>query len=167
MNNWKNSILIPVMLVLVWLVPAAHPQRPSTPPTSAKSSPTPDIRAATNDGSSPATRNALAACAAAVDDLIATRQLAAALNSENDALKKRLETEMRSNALLRELSDTRKNENAALTDALSAKSETIAAKDAVIASQDKLISALKQKKASPWRRLGDILIGAAIAVVVR
>ncbi len=159
MNNWKNSLPIAAMLVLAWFVPAAYPQQPSTPVISAKSSPTPAIRAVQSD--------ALAACAAAVDDLIATRQLAEAIDAENDALKKRLETEKQATALLRELSDTRKSENGALTEALSAKNQTIAAKDAIIESQDKLIAVLKQKKVSPWRRLGDILIGAAIAVAVK
>lgn len=157
MNNWKNSLPIAAMLVLAWLAPAAFPQQQPIPPTSAKSSPTPGIRAVRSD----------AACAAAVDELIATRQLAAALDEENAALAKRLETEKQTTTLLRELNETRKNENAALGEALSAKNQTIAARDAVIATQDRLIGQLKQKRPSPWRRLGDILIGAAIAAAVR
>lgn len=170
MNNWKNSLLIPATLVLAWLGPAAYPQQPPAPTSSAKSSPTPDTRAVRSDGQSQpgsATRNTLAACSAAVDDLIVTRQLAEALDAENSALRERLENEKQSAALLRELSETRKSENAALAAALSAKNQTIAAKDAAIATQDKLIEQLKQKKSSPWRRLGDILIGAAIAAVLK
>ena len=163
MNNWKNSLLIPATLVLVWLAPAAYPQqRPiqqPAPTSSAKGSPTPDIRAVRS--------NALDACAAAADDLIATRQLAVAIDTENAALKKRLETEKQATAFLKELNETRKSENAALADTLAAKNQTIAAKDAVITTQDKLIEQLKQKRSSPWRRLGDILIGAAIAAVVK
>ena len=162
MNNSKNYLPIPVLLVIVWfawLVPAAFPQQPSIPTSSAKSSPTPAIHAVRID--------AFAACAAAVDDLVATRQLAAALDVENAALKKRLDLEKQSTELLRELNDTHKSENAALAEAISAKNQTIAAKDAVIATQDKLIGLLKQKKPSPWRRLGDILIGAAVAAALR
>ncbi len=167
MNNWKNSILIPAMLVLVWFVPAAYPQQPSAPAISAKSSQTPDIRAVRSDGIDRHKQNALAACGAAVDDLIATRTLAEALDAENDSLKKRLETEKRAAALMRELGDTRKSENAALVEAISAKNQAIAAKDVLIASQDKLIGELKRKRTSTWRRLGDILIGAAIAAIVK
>ena len=50
---------------------------------------------------------------------------------------------------------------------VAAKNETIAAKDAVIASQDKLIETLKRKKASIWRRLGDVLIGAAAIAILK
>jgi hypothetical protein len=65
------------------------------------------------------------------------------------------------------LNETRKSENDALRAALAAKNETIAAKDAVIAGQDKLIDALKQKKTSPWKRLSDVLLGAAIFAILK
>ena len=67
--------------------------------------------------------------------------------------------------LLTELNETRKSEADALRTALTANDETIAAKDTVIAAQDKLIEALKRKKPSPWKRLGDVLIGIGLGMV--
>lgn len=102
-----------------------------------------------------------------VEDLKATRVLVAALESENAALKTRIETEKQTNALLTELNETRKSETEALRGAVAAKNEAIAAKDAVIASQDKLIATLKHKKTSPWKRIGDVLIGAALFAILK
>ena len=65
-----------------------------------------------------------------------------------------------------ELNETRKAESEALRSAVSAKNEALNAKDAVIAGQDKLIETLKGKKSSPWKRLGDILIGVGIGMVL-
>jgi septal ring factor EnvC (AmiA/AmiB activator) len=107
------------------------------------------------------------ACAAAAEDLQATRVLAEALESENRALKTRLETEKQTTALLLELNETRKSETESLRAAVAAKNETIAAKDAVIASQEKLIEALKTKKPSPWKRFLDVLVGVGVGVVLR
>jgi hypothetical protein len=102
-----------------------------------------------------------------VDELKASRSLIDALESENFALKTRLETEKRASQLLEELNATRKSEADALRKALNAKNETIAAKDAVIAAQDKLIETLKHKKSSPWKRALDILIGVGVGAVMR
>jgi septal ring factor EnvC (AmiA/AmiB activator) len=107
------------------------------------------------------------ACAAAVDELTASRTLIDTLENENAALKTRLETEKRTTALLTELNETRKSETEALRTALAAKNETLTAKDAVIASQGKLIETLKRKKSSPWKRIGDVLIGAAIFAILK
>ena len=82
-------------------------------------------------------------------------------------LKTRLETEKQTTALLTELNETRKSESDALRETVAAKNEAIVAKDAVIASQDTLIEALKKKKSSPWKRLGDVLIGAALYAVLK
>ncbi len=109
----------------------------------------------------------IAACSAAVDELKASRVLIEALDGENTSLKSRLETEKRTTAILTELNETRKSESDALRKAIDAKNETIAARDTVIATQDKLIDALKTKKPSAWRRLGDILIGAAAIAVLK
>jgi len=68
--------------------------------------------------------------------------------------------------VLSELDETRKEESEALRSAVAAKNETITAKDAVIATQDKLIETLKRKKSSPWKRLGDVLIGVGIGVLL-
>jgi chromosome segregation ATPase len=100
-------------------------------------------------------------------ELEKTRTLVTALDTENLAVKDRLQTEKHTTEILTELSNTRKSESEALRAELTAKNETIAAKDAVIASQDKLIVALKTKKSSPWRRLGDVLIGAAIFAILK
>ncbi len=111
--------------------------------------------------------NVLSTCNAAVDELRASRILIDALDTENAALRSRLETEKRSNVLLVELSETRRAENDALKTALAAKNETIAAKDSAIAAQDKLIGTLKTKKRSIWSRVGDILIGAAAVAILK
>jgi len=69
--------------------------------------------------------------------------------------------------LLTELNETRKSETDALRTAVAAKSEALTAKDAVIATQDKLIETLKRKKSSPWKRIGDVLIGATIFAILK
>ncbi len=107
------------------------------------------------------------ACAAAAEDLKATRVLAEALELENYSLKTRLETEKHATAILLELNETRKSETESLRAAVEAKNETIAAKDAVIANQDKLIETLKNKKTSPLKRIGDILLGAAMIAIFK
>jgi hypothetical protein len=109
----------------------------------------------------------ISACAAAVEDLKVTRVLVDALESENAAVKTRLGTEKQTTALLIELNETRKSETDSLRSTIAAKNEAIAAKDAVITSQDRLIEVLKKKKASPWKRLGDVLIGAAIFALLK
>ena len=109
----------------------------------------------------------MTACMAAAIDLEKTRNLAGELESENRLLAERLEIEQRTTALLGELNETRKSESEALRTTIAAKNETITAKDAVLTSQDKLIETLKRKKASIWRRLGDVLIGAAAIAVLR
>lgn len=93
--------------------------------------------------------------------------LIASLDAENSSLRSRLATEKDLNGILTELNATRKSETEALRKTVEAKNETIAAKDAVIASQDKLLEALKNKRRSPWRRLGDILIGAAAIALLK
>lgn len=100
-------------------------------------------------------------------ELEKTRVLVSALDSENRLLAERLGTEKKASAILTELNETRKSEADALRSTITAKNETIAAKDSVIASQDKLIAVLKSKKSSPWRRIGDLLIGAGIIAVLR
>ncbi len=104
---------------------------------------------------------------AAAVELEQTRVLVSVLETENKFLIERLQTEKRTTAVFTELNETRKNEAEALRSAIEAKNETIAAKDNVIRSQDSLNDALKNKKPSPWRRLGDLLIGAAIFAVFK
>lgn len=106
-------------------------------------------------------------CRAAVEELTASRRLIAALEIENKALSERLETEKRAMELLNELNETRRSENEALRSAAAAKGEVIAAKDEVISGQERLIEALKKKKSSPWKRVGDLLIGIAAGVLLR
>ena len=89
------------------------------------------------------------------------------LERGNGLLKERLDTEKRANSLLTELSGSRRAENEALLNTLAAKNETIIAKDGVITSQEKLIDTLRKRKSSPWRRLGDVLIGVAAGAIFR
>lgn len=100
-------------------------------------------------------------------ELEKTRVLVSSLESETRGITDRLETEKRAVAILTELNETRRSESDALRAALTAKNETITARDAVIAAQDKLIAALKTKKPSPWRRIGDVLIGAAAFAILK
>jgi len=126
-----------------------------------------ETRVSSPDVSKGSTQVLISSCSAAVDDLKANRALFDALTDENAALKNRLDSETQTTALLTELNATRKNETDALRETVAAKNEAIAAKDAVIASQDKLIETLKKKKTSPWKRLGDVLIGAALFAVLK
>lgn len=107
------------------------------------------------------------ACAAAAEELTETRRLAEALDKENTLLSERLETARQSSALLKELNETRKGETDALKAVIAAKNETITAKEAVIIKQDNLVRELKIKKTSPWKRLGDVLLGVAIFAVLK
>jgi hypothetical protein len=112
-------------------------------------------------------KNLINACAATAEELSATRRLTLVLETENKMLTERVGAEKKITAVLTELNETRKGETEALRSALSAKNDTIAAKDAVIAAQDKLAETLRGKKTSPWKRLGDILIGAAVFAVLK
>lgn len=89
------------------------------------------------------------------------------LERENGLLKDRLETEKRASSLLAALNESRRAENEALRNAIAAKNETLDAKDAVIESQEKLIAALGKRKTSPWKRLGDVLIGVAAGAILK
>jgi septal ring factor EnvC (AmiA/AmiB activator) len=91
--------------------------------------------------------------------------LIGALEKENAALRSRLDTAKQASELLSELNETRKAESDALRSALTAKNDAIAAKDAVIASQDNLIETLRRKKSSPWKRVGDVLIGIGLGTL--
>jgi chromosome segregation ATPase len=108
-----------------------------------------------------------AACAAAADELAASRTLIDALEKENTELKSRLDTEKRTTALLTELNETRNSETEALRTALAAKNEALTAKDSVIVSQDKVIETLKRKKSSPWKRFTDVLIGVGLGMILK
>lgn len=168
MNNWKRSIQIPMLLAAMLSAHAAfgqsQAQQTNSVPGSQKSGTGVSRQKAVGSGQS---AGLVEACAAAVEDLKATRALAAALETENAALKARIETAKQTTELLTELDATRKSETDALRATVAAKNEAIAAKDAVIASQDKLIEALKKKKSSPWKRLGYVLIGAALIAVLK
>jgi len=98
--------------------------------------------------------------------LIASQTLIDALEKENASLKARHQTDQQMVDVLSELDETRKAESEALRSTIAAKDEALTAKDTVIATQDKLIETLKQKKSSPWKRLGDVLIGVGIGVVL-
>jgi hypothetical protein len=148
------------MLVLMSSVPAAIAQSvPSPPPSpSAKSSLPSATRADT------ALRQA---CLSAAADLDSTRRLADALTAENAALTERLEAEKLASAELARLAAVRGSEAEAVRLSNAAAARVIAAKDAEIAARDRLIESLRKKRASPWRRLGDILIGAAAVAILK
>ena len=104
---------------------------------------------------------------AAAIELEKTRVLAETLETENTLLKERLTSEKQMVSVLSELNQTRAAEAEGLRSAIESKNETIKAKDAVIIAQDKLVEALKAKRPSTWRRMGDILIGAAAIAVLK
>lgn len=104
---------------------------------------------------------------AAAIELERSRELIAVLGEENALLRERLETGKRLSLVLAELTETQKQESAALRSALAAKDETIASKNNVIAAQDKLAAELRTRRPSTWRRLGDILIGAAAIAILK
>ena len=97
----------------------------------------------------------------------ASRDLIDALEAENASLRSRIDTEKRANELLTELNEAHRAETEALKFALAAKNETLNTKDLVIDAQDKLIATLKTKKRSPWSRVADVAIGAAIGIILR
>jgi uncharacterized protein YicC (UPF0701 family) len=178
MNNYKRLKLIPILLASLSIAHVAFGQSPPLQTSSAESSKNSDTAA---DRSSEAqahkgerdltakarTADLIGACAATADELAKTRTLVDALEHENQAVKERLDTEKRLTETMQDLIETRRQESDALRTALSAKNEAIAAKDAVIDSQARSIETLKKKRASPWRRLGDVLIGAAVFAIFK
>lgn len=112
-------------------------------------------------------RNIINAGAATADELAKTRIFAEALERENKLLLERLKIERQTIALLQDLNETRKNETEALRATIFAKNETIAAKDLVIAAQENLMKTLKTKRTSPWKRIGDVLLGVAILAILK
>jgi len=79
----------------------------------------------------------------------------------------RLETEKRASAVFAQLDAARRSEAGALRQAIAAGERVIAAKNGEIAARDKLIDELRRRRSSPWRRLGDILIGAAVTAILK
>lgn len=159
MKNLKNWQTIQILLATAFAVLALSAQSKAQTPHSAPSSPNSAIRAADE--------NLINACAATADELAKTRKFVTVLEAENKMLSERLDTETRSSTLLRELNETRKSEAETLRATVAAKNKSIAAKDAVIGKQDELVRELKNKKTSPWKRLGDVLIGVAIFAVLK
>lgn len=101
------------------------------------------------------------------EELRLSTLLIEALERENSALRQRLEAEKNTNALLTELAKTRKTEAAALRETINAKNDTIAAKQSVIDAQEKLLSELKKRRTSIWKRILDIAAGVAIGVILK
>lgn len=151
-------MMLGAMLIVLTLSAGSKAQ----PPSSAKNLPTSATRA-----NEPNASQIVNACAAAAEELIAARRLVSALERENLALRDRLQTAAQVESILQEIAETRRREAQALRAAITAKNETIAAKDSVIAKQDELIEKLKKRKSSPWKRVGDILIGVAISAVLK
>lgn len=82
-------------------------------------------------------------------------------------MSERLETARRAESILNELNAARLSENQALRAAVSAKNEAVAAKDTALTKQDELIAELKRRRSSPWKRIGDILIGVAVSALLK
>lgn len=112
-------------------------------------------------------RGVIAACAAAAEELAASREAITLLEAQRAELASRLADEKKMNGILTELNETRRAESEALRQTIAAKNETITAKDAALKAQDELIAKLKNKRSSPWKRIGDILIGVGAAVLLR
>ena len=189
MRNWGRSVVMLALLAATWSGQEVSGQSGQPRASSAQSSPSSGTRAgksnafrrktAGEETGANETRRAAAdaltpegvtlteACIAAVEELGAARRLVGLLERENGLLKDRLETEKRTVSLLAELNESRRAENEALRNAVTAKNETVHAKDAVIANQEKLIATLKNRKTSPWKRLGDVLIGLAAGAILR
>ena len=171
MKNLKLWKVIPVMLVVMSSAHVTSGQQPQPQKKSVESSPSSgtvvEERGRPRPQFSRSVDNILSACNAAADELRASRILIDALETENTALRSRLENEKRANELLIELNETRRVENEALKSAVTAKNETIAAKDAAITAQQKLIEHLKPKNRSPWARIADILLGAGVIAILK
>ena len=166
MKNYKRLRMTAILLAAMSIAHAAFGQSPPPQTNSVKSSKSSDM-AADQLSEAPQITRLIGACAAAADELAKTRSLVDALERENRATKERLETEKRTTAIMQELIDTQHQEANALRTAMNAENEVIAAKDVVIDSQGKLIETLKKKRGSPWRRLGDVLIGAALFAILK
>lgn len=162
-NKMQNSkylkgplMMLAVLSAVLVLSSVSRPQ----PPISAENSRTSDTHAI-----DPA--RTVGACAAAAIELAATRKLVDALEMENRSLRQRLATSAGVEQVLVDLTETRKEEASMLRKAIEAKDQTIAAKDTAIAKQDVLISELRSRKLSLWKRVGYILAGAAAVSILK
>lgn len=167
MKNSRRSVVTLAMLAAMLSVQSVSGQPAQTQPSSAESSKNSDIHVKHGGEPQRDGPRTLNACSAAADELKASRRLIELLESETALLKDRLATEKQTTSLLLELTATQKAESEALRNAINAKNETIAAKDKVIETQSKLVDALNKKKTSPWKRIGDVLIGVAAGMVFR
>jgi len=149
------------MLAIVWSVQNGYAQSTKASMNSAE-----DSKVSATDAKR-VDRGVVSACAAAAEELAASREAITQLEKENAALAARLADEKKMNAILAELNETRRTESESLRQTVAAKNETIAAKDAAIKAQDELIERLKTKRSSPWKRIGDILIGVGAAALLR
>lgn len=158
MKNSRKLILMFAMLAAMSSVLAAQDRPQQTNNSSATNSP-PSATAAKRNG-------VITACANAVAELKATRTLVDSLDEENKQLRERLATERQMTAILSELNTTRRSENDALRNAIAAKDETIVAKNSAIDAQAKLIENLKRKRTSILGRIGGVIAGAAVALLL-
>ncbi len=161
MKIYRNYLTSLIAVVIMFAALALCEPSKAQAQTSAGSSPTSVIPAKTDE------QKIINACAATAIDLEKTRINEANLESENKALNERLDTERRTTALYAELNETRKGENRALSDTVAAKNETIAAKNQVIEKQDLLVNKLKKNKSSPIEKVGGILVGVALTLLLK
>ena len=163
MKNLTISKIIPLPLVTLLFAFAICGQSQPTPNSSADSSPISDIP---DSGRVLQCRELIASCSAAAAELAAQRDLNAALEAENKALRERLATERGTSELLTELAETRRRENEALRSLAAAKDDVIAAQNRVIDGQKELVAALKRQRTPLWQRVAVIAAGAvAIALI--
>src|SRR5688500_15024709 len=159
-NKLKTLLILPAIMSAVLVL--CGPSK-AQPPSSAQNSPPSAIRVSNTESEAAAVN----ACSAAADELRQVRALVTALEKENSALRQRLEVAVRTETILVELNGARQSEAEALRLTVAAKNETIAAKDAALARQDELVEQLRRRKTSPWKRLGDVLVGIGVAAILR
>lgn len=161
LKNWTKALILPAMLGFVLSASAQSPQMPTNSAGGSPDSATNAERRKTKNDA------ALAACAAAADELAAARNLIELLEKNRQLLEARLETEKRIADLALQLAESRRLETMALRQAADAREETIAALAARIEAQEKMIADLKKRKTSVWKRLGDVMIGVAAGAILR
>lgn len=164
MKNSNKCKTILILLGMMSAVLAACVQLKAQTSNSAPSSPPSGIPA--NNQEVP-TVKVINACAAAANELTVTRELVKALEREGLGLRQSLDLSKQAEAVLTEINMARQAEVEALRTVIAAKNDAITAKNAALESQNNLIAELKRRKSSVWKRLGDVLIGAAAAAILK
>jgi CRISPR/Cas system-associated endonuclease Cas3-HD len=112
-------------------------------------------------------KDIISACSAAAEELAAARNLIEALEAEKLALAERLETEKQISKLLNMIAEGEKKRAIALEETIAMQKELSAANKRLIEKQGEEIIRLQKKKSTLLKRLGDFLIGAAAALILK